>query len=316
MEYGSSRNFSHTEFYLMGFSSLKERRRFLFIPFCLMFIFSMVTNSLLIYVIVKQRSLHSPMYILISSIACIDIVVPLWVVPRMLFAFASDVNTISRVGCLVQMFFVHYACSFQSTILFGMALDRYLAICFPLRYNDVVNLTNSLITVVVIVIRKHIIITAMISLVGTLTFCSSNVLYHCFCEHQLVVNLACGDTTKNYLAGLISFCVPTVDCFGIAYSYITIFVVIFRSAGGESRQKAIHTCSTHLMVICVVYFSSMIAFLSYRVKHAIPPDFRVLISCMYLLIPGCFNPVIYGIRTKEIREQITKILKGGKTVPS
>ncbi|KAI5622505.1 odorant receptor, family A, subfamily 114, member 1, partial [Silurus asotus] len=95
----------------------------------------------------------------------------------------------------------------------------------------------------------------------------------------------------------------------IAISYIAIFFVISRSAAGESRSKAISTCTTHLIVISVTYFSSMVAFLAYRIPSGLTSDLRVLISLSYLLIPGICNPLVYGIRTKEIREQLIKLLR-------
>ena len=313
MEFGPSKNFSHTEFYLIGFTNLYETRSLLFIPFSILLLFSVTSNIALIFVIVRQRSLHSPMYALIGCIAFVDVGVPLAVVPRMIFSFVSDINVFPRILCLMQMWWVHYLCAFQSTILFGMAVDRLFAICLPLRYNDVMSYNNCLIISAVIVIRNTVIITAMIALVGTLTFCSSNVFYGIHCEHQLVVTIACGDTRKNYRAGMVSFCVIVIsDCFGIAFSYAVIFVVVFRSAGGESRSKAIHTCTTHLTVIAITFFTSMIAFMSYRIQNIITEDLRVLISLMYLLVPGVCNPLIYGIRTKEIREQLVKLLKFGK----
>lgn len=316
MEFGPSQNFTHTEFYLIGFTSLKEYRRLLFIPFSILLIFAVTTNVILVFVITRQKTLHSPMYLLICFIACVDICVPCCIVPRMIFSFASEINVWPRELCLLQMFIVHYACSFQSTILFGMAVDRYFAICMPLRYNDFMNYTNCMIATGLIVIRNTFIITAMVALVGTLRFCSSNVLYHVHCEHQLVVTLAspCEDTTKNYLAGLIGFCLPTIDCIGIAFSYLIIFFVIFRSAAGESRSKAISTCTTHLIVICIAYFTSLVAFLAYRIQSGLSPDLRVLTSLGYLLLPGICNPIIYGIRNKEIREQIVKLLRPNKAV--
>uniref|UniRef100_A0A3B4CLK4 G-protein coupled receptors family 1 profile domain-containing protein n=1 Tax=Pygocentrus nattereri TaxID=42514 RepID=A0A3B4CLK4_PYGNA len=316
MEFGPSKNFSHNVFFLIGFTSLKEYRTFLLIPFCILFIFAILTNAALVLVIAKQRTLHSSMYVLICFIACVDICVPTCVVPQILFSFVSGIDAWPRTLCLIQMFLVHYACSLQATILFGMAIDRYFAICMPLRYNDAMNFTNSMIITGVIVVRNTIIITAMIALVGTLTFCSSNDLYHVYCEHQLVVTLAvpCEDTTKNYLAGLISFCVPTIDCAGIALSYLTIFVIIFQSAAGESRSKAILKCTTHLIVICITYFSYMVAFMAYRIPSGLTADLHVLISLMYLLLPGVCNPVIYGISTKEIREQFIKLLKVNKVM--
>lgn len=279
-----------------------------------MFIFAVITNSVLVFVILRQRTLHSPMYLLIGLIACVDISVSCFVLPRFLFSLASGINVWPRELCLIQMFIVHYTCSFQSTILLGMAVDRYFAICMPLRYNDFMSFTNCIIASGLIVIRNTLIITAMVALVGTLKFCSSNVLYHVHCEHQLVVNLAspCEDTTKNYLAGLIGFCVPTIDCIGIAISYITIFIVIFQSAAGESRSKAISTCTTHLIVITIAYTTCMMAFIGYRIPQGISPDVRVLSTLSYLLVPGVCNPVIYGIRNKEIREQIIKLFRTNK----
>uniref|UniRef100_A0A674E3X1 G-protein coupled receptors family 1 profile domain-containing protein n=1 Tax=Salmo trutta TaxID=8032 RepID=A0A674E3X1_SALTR len=283
------------EFYFIGFTSLKEYRRLLFIPFFFGFCFSLTTNIALVFTIAKQKTLHSPMYVLIGSIACIDTLTPFWIVPRMIFSFATGINVFPQGLCLLQMWSVHYTCSFQSSVLFGMAVDRYFAICMPLRYNVVMSYNNCRIASLVIIICNFIIITAMVAL--------------------LVVTLACGDTSKNYLAGLISFCVPTVDCFGIALSYIAIFVVIFRSAAGESRSKAIHTCSTHLMGICITYSASMTAFMAYRVQHTISPDLRIFISLLYLLLPGLCNTWIYGIRTKEIKVHMVKLLKCGRVDP-
>ncbi|XP_045078679.1 olfactory receptor 52J3-like [Coregonus clupeaformis] len=171
--------------------------------------------------------------------------------PRMIFSFATEINVFPRGLCLLQMWSVHYTCSFQSSVLFGMAVDRYFAICMPLRYNVVMSYNNCRIASLVIIIRNFIIITAMVALVGTLTFCSSNVLYHTHCEHQLVVTLACGDTT----------------------------------------------------------------FMTYRVKHTISPDLRIFISLLYLLLPGLCNPLIYGIRTKEIKVHLAKLLKCGRVDP-
>lgn len=199
------------------------------------------------------------------------------------------------------MFIVHYACSFQSRILLAMAVDHYFAICMPLRYNDFMSFTNCMIAVNVIVIHNTVLRTAEVALVGTLRFCSSNVLHHVYCEHQLVVTLAspCEDTAKNYLAGLISFCAATIDCIGIAFSYITIFIVIFRSAAGKSHSKAISTCTTHLIVNCIAYFTSIVASLAYRIQSELSSDLRFLTGLGYLLVPGICNPVIYGIRNKE-----------------
>uniref|UniRef100_W5NNS3 Olfactory receptor 52L1-like n=2 Tax=Lepisosteus oculatus TaxID=7918 RepID=W5NNS3_LEPOC len=307
-------NVSHTNFVFVGFSALKENRRFLFIPFFLMFLLSLVANSVLIFVIITHRTLHTPMHVLISCIACVDLIWPIVITPKMLLSFLLDWNEISLLGCLSQMFFVNFIGGLQSSILMGMALDRYVAICNPLRYNDYVNRSSFFKLFTVVILRNLIFNVIVVILAGSHFFCLSNVIDHCFCEHMALVNLACGSTTKNSVAGLVaSFCITSVDCLCIIVSYVRIFWAVFKTASVKSCQKAIHTCGTHLIVISVSYICAMTAFLTYRIENSMTSNIRVFISIMYILFPGCFNPIIYGIRTKEIREQILKMYKWQRT---
>lgn len=304
-------NFSFTEFQLIGFTDLKAYRPLLFIPFCIILVYTVFANGILIIIIAKERKLHAPMYILIGLIAALGFFAPIHFIPRMLVGFLWEMNTITRHECLIQMFCLHFFACFQSTIVLGMAVDRYFAIIYPLRYSDFVNLTNSLIFFAILSIRNALSIIAMVGLVVPLTFCRTNLIYHSFCEHTSVVNLACNDITKNYLALTVSFGITSADCLLIFCSYVIIFVVIFRSPSGESRHKAIHTCTTHIMTIVIAYASVIAAFVGYRVA-TIPRDARILTSTMYHLVPAICNPVIYGLRTTEIRTQIVKCFKCNK----
>ncbi|XP_056329023.1 olfactory receptor 52B4 [Danio aesculapii] len=302
---------SFTDFQLIGFTDLKGYRPLLFIPFFIILIYTLLANGILMTVIAKHRKLHAPMYILIGLIAVLGFFVPIYFIPRMLVGFAWEMNTITRHECLIQMFCLHFSGCFQSSILLGMAVDRFFAIVYPLRYNDFVNLTNSLIFCVVLSIRNAISIIAMVGLVVPLTFCRTNLIYHSFCEHTSVVNLACNDITKNYLALTVAFGITSADCVLIFCSYVIIFVVIFCSPSGESRHKAIHTCTTHLMTIVIAYISVTAAFVGYRVS-TIPRDARIVTSTLYHLVPAICNPIIYGLRTTEIRTQIVKSFKCNK----
>ncbi|XP_067307671.1 odorant receptor 114-1 [Pseudorasbora parva] len=304
-------NFSHKELYLIGFTDLQEYRPYLFIPFLIIFAFTLFANSVIMLVIVKESKLHAPMYILIGFIAALGFIQPIILVPRMIISFLFGRNMIYKDECLVQTFCLHMAAFFQSTILALMAVDRFFAIVFPLQYHDYVNFKTSLILSLLFFFRNLLCVVSMVSLIGPLHFCKSNVIYHCVCEHTSVVNAACGDVSKNHMAGTIAFILVSCDCAFVICSYIVIFVIIFRSPSDESRQKAILTCSTHLMAIAVAFFCVVVAFVGYRVP-TIPRDIRVLSTLSYHLIPNCFNPVIYGIRTKEIRVQVVKYLSYNK----
>ncbi|XP_056330534.1 odorant receptor 114-1 [Danio aesculapii] len=304
-------NISYQEFYLIGFTDLQDYRRYLFIPFFLIFAFTLFTNSIIILVIVKESKLHAPMYILIGFVAALGFLQPIFAIPRILISFLFGRNMIYKSECLVQMFCLHMAGCFQSTVLVGMAVDRFFAIIFPLQYHYYVNLKTSLIFCLALFLRNLVVVVSMVGLIAPLQFCKTNIIYHCVCEHTSVVSIACGDVSKNYAAGTVAFSIVTGDCVFIMCSYIVIFVIIFRSPPGESRQKAINTCSTHLMVMAVAYFSCVVAYVGYRVS-SIPRDIRVLCTMSYLLFTNFFNPVIYGIRTKEIKAQIGKYLSRNK----
>ncbi|CAJ1066379.1 olfactory receptor 52K1-like [Xyrichtys novacula] len=298
---------SHRLFILDGFSEFGALRSVLFLPFFIMFILSLSANSLLLYVIISQRSLHSPMYILIAGMACVDLSLPLFFVPNMLLNFLFDWRGISLIGCLVQMHFIHFVGAFQSTLLVWMALDRYFAICTPLYYHERMVLPGFLRFMIPVLIRNFFLNTLMVTLAGTLTFCASNIIKHCFCEHMAVVQMACGSTSINNLVGLLTaFLIPVADFIFIAASYEVIFSSVLSS--GKSSAKALHTCVTHIVVITVSLTIALVAFLSYRVRNGLPAGVRVFFSTMYLLFPSCFNPIIYGVRTTEIRQHIIRTL--------
>ncbi|XP_018560363.2 olfactory receptor 52K1-like [Lates calcarifer] len=298
---------SHKHFILDGFNELGALRPVLFVPFSIMFIVSLFANSLLLYIIISQRSLHSPMYILIAGMAFVDLSLPLFFVPNMLLSFLFEWRGISLGGCLVQMYFVHFLGTCQSTLLLWMALDRYFAICTPLYYHECMALPRFLKFVIPLLIRNVLMITLVVTLAGRLSFCTGNMINHCFCEHMALVELACGSTAINSLVGLLTvFLIPVADFLFITTSYIVIFSSVLSS--GKSGVKALHTCVTHIVVMSVSLTIILVAFLSYRIRNGLPAAVRVFFSIMYLFFPSCFNPIIYGIRTTEIRQHILKTL--------
>ncbi|XP_072547864.1 uncharacterized protein [Salminus brasiliensis] len=306
-------NISFTTFQLNGFYSLGEWRRFLFIPYFLMILLCVMANSILIFLIISKRSLHSPMFVLIGVMAVLDLILPMFVVPNMLLSFLFDWNQISLLGCLMQIFWVQVFGTFQSTLLLWMALDRFFAICRPLSYHKHMQIANFLKFVIVPVIRNLLINIVLVTLAGKLHFCMKNEIDHCFCEHMGLVQLACQDTTVNNIIGLSGpFLIPTADFIFITVSYAIIFTSVRKS--GKSSLKAINTCVTHIIVIAFSLLFVLTAFLSYRIRTNASSNVRIFISTMYVLFPSCFNPIIYGVRTKEIRVQFLKYFKHVKLI--
>ncbi|XP_058270353.1 olfactory receptor 52K1-like [Hemibagrus wyckioides] len=307
-------NTSYTTFKLNGFLALGGWRPILSIPYFFMFLLSTTSNSIIIYLIASQKSLHSPMYVLIGFMSVVDLCWPIFFVPSLLLNFLFEWNEISLVNCLIQMFCIQIIGGFQSTTLVWMALDRFFAICRPLYYHKYMELQSFLKFIIVPLSRNLLLNIIMISLAGKLNFCAINQIDHCFCEHMGLVQLACGDTSINNLIGLVStFLIPTGDFIFITASYIIIFASVMKS--GKAHLKAINTCITHIIVMTVNLAFALIAFMSYRIRNNFHPNIRVFLSTMYVLFPSCFNPIIYGVRTTEIRKQFFKLLNNIKVLP-
>lgn len=304
-------NFSHTSFQFRCFPELQEHRWMLTLLFFLCLLTVLLGNSVLVHVIRRVEHLHSPMYFLICMLCVVDILVVITILPNILLNLLFNWKEISLAGCLVQMFFTHFLSSLESTLLLVMALDRYVAICKPLRYTDIVNSSMFVKLLLFTLLRSVSIMSVLVVLAGSLWFCGSNTIQHCYCDHMALVSLACVSTRRNHAAGLaVIVCFVGVDIPIIFFSYMKILNVVLRSAAAsEERLKAVHTCSTHLMVMMCFYLVGTVTFLSGSLNVPIATSINTLMGVMYILIPATVNPIIYGVRTKEIRHGLQRLLK-------
>nr|XP_046244196.1 olfactory receptor 52K2 isoform X2 [Scatophagus argus] len=311
LEVSPGNNFSHSTFVFRGFPELQKHRRLLALPFSASYLSVLLGNSLLVFVIRRVEALHSPMYLLICTLCLVDILVVTAIIPKMLLSLLFDRDEISLAGCLTQMFFTHFLSSLESTLLLAMALDRYVAICQPLHYTKIIDSSMFVKLLLFTLVRSGSIMATLVGLAGSLRFCGSNIIQHCYCDHMALVSLACGSTAKSSAAGLaVIVCFVGVDIPLIFFSYMKILSVVLRAAAaGEDRWKAFHTCGTHLIIMMCFYLVGSVTFLSHNLNIPIPTDVNTFMGLMYILFPATVNPIIYGVRTKEIRNGFFKIFK-------
>lgn len=304
-------NSSHSSFVFRGFPALHKQRRLLALPLSASYLTVLLGNGLLVFVICSVERLHSPMYLLICTLCVVDVLVVTAIVPNMLLGLLLDWDRISLAGCLTQMFFTHFLSSLESTLLLAMALDRYVAICQPLRYAEIIDSSVFVKLLLFTLLRSGSIMATLVALAGSLRFCGSNMIRHCYCDHMALVSLACDSTERNSAAGLaVIVCFVGVDIPLIFFSYMKILSVVLRAAAaGEDRWKAFHTCGTHLMVMMCFYLVGSVTFLSHNLNIDIPTDANSFMGLMYILFPATVNPVIYGVRTHEIRNEFFRIFK-------
>ncbi|XP_004618338.2 olfactory receptor 52K1-like [Sorex araneus] len=309
----SSTNVSYTSFILVGFPGLRESRGLLVLPFLSLYVVIVSANALVIHTVLVQRSLHQPMYLLIALLLAVNICAATTVIPAMLFSFSSRFNRISLARCLGQMFCIYFLIVFDCNILLVMALDRFVAICHPLRYPELVTSRALAGLLALAAARSTGIVAPVVGLAARVRFCRSDVIHHFACEHMALMKLSCGDISLNKTVGLVIRLFNRVlDLLLLGASYSRIIHAAFRISAGGARSKALNTCGSHLLVIFTVYSSTMSSSIVYRLARSASQDVHNLLSAFYLLLPCLVNPIIYGARTKEIRQHLATMFRWGK----
>ncbi|XP_003421566.2 olfactory receptor 52B2-like [Loxodonta africana] len=295
-------------FALIGVPGLKELHLWISIPFCLMYLVAVSGNGILIWVVAVERSLREPMFLFLSMLAFWDLILSTSTVPKALSIFWFDDVVISFGGCVTQLFFMHFAFVVESGILLAMAFDRFVAICYPLRYTTI--LSHSVIGKIggAMVFRSFATVFPIVFLVKRLPFCHTNIIAHTFCEHMALAKLACADITINIWYGIsVPLLSVILDMVTIVISYRLILQTVFRLPSHDARMKALSTCGSHVCVILMFYLPGIFTVIAQRFGRKIPKHVHILLANLYVLVPPMMNPIIYGVKTKQIRERVALV---------
>ncbi|XP_033619819.1 olfactory receptor 52B4-like [Fukomys damarensis] len=270
---------SHTVFWLLGIPGLEDQHMWISIPFFISYVIALLGNSLIIFVILTKQSLHGPMYLFLCMLAGADIVLSTSTVPQMLAVFWVHVAEISLDRCITQLFFNYSTFISESGILLVMAFDRYIAICYPLRYSSI--LTNSLIGKigVAIFLRSYGTIIPIILLLKRLTFCKSNILTNATCKYIVLAPVSCDDIRINIWYGFF------VLMSTVVLDIVLILHAVFRIPSQDVRHKALNTCGSHVYVIILFYGPGIFTTHTQRFEHHIAPHIHILLSNVCVPIP-------------------------------
>ncbi|XP_053877571.1 olfactory receptor 52M1-like [Malaclemys terrapin pileata] len=296
-------------FILLGIPGLEVAHVWISIPFSTMYAIAVSGNFTMLFIVKKEPSLHEPMYYFLCMLAVTDLVLSTSILHKMLNIFWFNSREIDFNSCLTQLYFIHCFSAMESGIFVAMALDRYVAICHPLRHSTI--LTNQVVAKIglAVVLRGSMLILPYPLLARQWPYCKTNIIPHSYCEHIAVVKLACADIRiSSYYSLSVAFFVIGLDVFFITVSYTQILRAIFSLPTKEARLKTFGTCGSHLCVILTFYIPTLFSSLMHRFGHNMPLHLHILIANMYLLVPPMLNPIIYGVRTKQIRDRLLWLL--------
>uniref|UniRef100_A0A452UV10 Olfactory receptor n=1 Tax=Ursus maritimus TaxID=29073 RepID=A0A452UV10_URSMA len=292
-------------FILLGIPGLENYHFWIAFPLCAMYLVAIVGNIIVLHIVRTDHTLHEPMYLFLAMLAITDLTLSSSTQPKMLAILWFHAHEIEYHACLIQVFFIHAFSSVESGLLMAMALDRYVAICFPLHHSTI--LTPAMVGKLgaAVMMRGLLWVSPFCFMVSGMPFCPNHVIPQSYCEHMAVLKLVCADTRVNRAYGLfVAFSVVGFDIIVISISYVMILRTVLRLPSDEARLKAFGTCASHICVILALYIPALFTFLTHRFGHHVPRVVHIMFANIYLLVPPMLNPIIYGVRTKQIRDRV------------
>ncbi|XP_044840481.1 olfactory receptor 5V1-like [Mauremys mutica] len=296
-----------TEFILLGLSSDPQVQIFLFLVFLVIYLVTLVGNILIMLVIRTDSHLHTPMYFFLFHLSFVDICYSSITVPTMLMNFLAKHKIISVNGCITQMFFFILLAGTEVFILSAMAYDRYAAICDSLHYMEM--MSKEICVQLVSGAWTVGFLNALLNTVFTfkLHFCGPNQIRHFNCELPPLLQLSCTDTFTNQVVLLTSAVILGAISFLLTLiSYIHIISTILRMPSVQGKRKAFSTCSSHLIVVGLLYLAAFIQYTKSRSVSSVAVD--EMVSIQYSILTPMLNPIIYSLKNEEVKTALRNLL--------
>ncbi|XP_007955774.2 olfactory receptor 15-like, partial [Orycteropus afer afer] len=296
------------DFILLGFSKWPQLEKVLFWIVAIFYIMTVFGNMTIIMLSCIDPHLYTPMYFFLSNLSFLELCFTTTSVPQMLSNLWGQEKTITYTGCVIQLFMFLGVGVTEGVLLVVMAFDRYVAVCQPLHYTIIMNrpLCWKLALMAWISGLMESLIQSPITL--QLSFCAHHRVDDILCEVPALIRLACGDTTLNEWPMTISailFTILPVALILTSYSYIA--QAIWKIKSEEGRQKAIVTCSSHLLVVFMFYGTVAMAYTDPKSKFA--SEYGRFFTFFYTVVTPLLNPLIYTLRNKEVKEALQRLLK-------
>ncbi|XP_026229165.1 olfactory receptor 1500-like [Anabas testudineus] len=272
------------------------------------YIVAVLANLVNILIIINDKKLHKPMYLLICNLAVVDLLYSSSVSPTMIRVLVTGVKKISYLPCLIQMFVFNLAEVMEMFALSIMAFDRLIAISCPFQYHSYLTNSRTLVLTYILWVVACGSVAFFLATVISLPHCYS-VLKYAFCDYAAVIRTTCVDLNYYFnMVAIIVFFLLFFTFSSICLSYIGIIYFVKLSSKND-KMKIGSTCSSHLIVVTCYYFPTFILFILTRLGVVLTLEERNGLIIGSILGPSLINPFVYCLRTKEINCKILMMSK-------
>ncbi|XP_053187234.1 olfactory receptor 52N5-like [Scomber japonicus] len=301
---------------LEGLNVSKDSTYPLFLFLFFSYVFIIVANVGIAFIVFIDKTLHQPMYILFWNLSVNDILGNSVIVPRLLIDMwrPPSERIISYNECVAEAFTTHMFNTTSHTVLMIMAFDRYVAICNPLRYTTI--MTNKMLIKLTVFAWgvAFVLVGILLGLTIRLNRCRT-LMRSIYCNNAALFKLSCESVFINNVYGLTFTVVLFTGSIGsMVLTYTKITVICLTSKNKSLNSKALKTCSTHLVLYLILLLSGMTIITLHRFPQL--SEGRKMIALLSHIITGSLNPIIYGMQSKEIRRFLSKLFDSNKILPS
>ncbi|CAI9593750.1 unnamed protein product [Staurois parvus] len=295
-----------TEFILVGLTESARLKYILFAVFFFIYMLTLFQNVGLIVLISVDRKLKTPMYSFLRHLSFLDICYSSTVMIRLLKDLSSYNTSISIAGCELQMLsYIGFGVT-ECFLLAAMSYDRYVAICHPLTYLQIMSRQ----TIVILLVFSYLggLINAIfLKYISNIFFFHQRpYVHHFYCDVIALIEISCGDTTLNQMVlfSFVSF-IEFSSLLVILVSYLYIIVSVLRIRSSKGRKKAFSTCASHLTVVTLFYGTVMFMYLRPSTAYSLEQD--KVVSVFYTIIIPFLNPLIYSLRNRDVKTSAKKL---------
>ncbi|KAM9234298.1 olfactory receptor 2B11-like [Dugong dugon] len=294
-------------FILLGFSDHPWLEIPLFVMVLVAYIFTLVGNISIIVISRVDPHLDSPMYFFLSNLSFLDLCFTTTTIPQLLLNLWGLDKSISYGGCVTQFYMFHFLGATECILLAVMSLDRYIAICKPLRYPAIMHQRLCILLVVIAWLSGLANSLLQSSLTVWLPLCGNSKVENFLCEVPVIIKMSCVDTTFNVaMLSIVGMFYSLVPLSLILVSYGFIFATILKIQSSEGKKKAFNTCSSHVIVLSLFYGPVISMYV--QASAANSQDKNKLMSLFYSLVTPMLNPFIYTLRNKDMKGAMKRFL--------
>ncbi|CAM9437233.1 unnamed protein product [Rangifer tarandus platyrhynchus] len=297
-----------TEFILTGVSERPDLQIPLFFVFLVIYGLTVTGNLSIITLTSVDSRLQTPMYFFLRHLAIINLGNSTVIAPKMLINFLVKKHTTSYYECAIQLGVFLVFIVAEVLMLAVMAYDRYVAICNPLLYMAVVSRRICFLLVSLTYLYSFCTSIVTSSSVFSMTYCSSNVINHFYCDTVPLLALSCSDTSVPEALWILACAAVTFisSVLIVFISYMVIISTILRMHSAEGRRKAFSTCSSHMLAVTIFYGTLIFMYLQPSSQHSLDTD--KMASVFYTVIIPMLNPLIYSLRNKDVKNALKKVI--------